>query len=110
MEKLIEKKCVPCEGGPLPFTLKQIQEYLGQLEFEWEAEQEKKIKRKFEFSGFKEAISFVNRVAELSEKENHHPNIRIYYNKVVIELTTHSIGGLSENDFILAAKIERLET
>ncbi|MCH8244454.1 4a-hydroxytetrahydrobiopterin dehydratase [Patescibacteria group bacterium] len=106
--KLIEKKCVPCEGGVPPFKGEEIQEYLGQLQGEWEVENEKKIKYKFEFPGFKEAIEFVNRVANLAEKENHHPNIRIYYNKVVIELTTHSIGGLSENDFILAAKIEQL--
>ena len=107
--KLIEKKCVPCEGGVPPFKGEEIQEYLDQLQGEWEVENGKKIKYKFEFPGFKEAIEFVNRVANLAEKENHHPNIRIYYNKVVIELTTHSIGGLSENDFILAAKIEQLK-
>tara|TARA_Y100000310_G_scaffold344991_1_gene460995 strand:- start:5866 stop:6189 length:324 start_codon:yes stop_codon:yes gene_type:complete len=106
--KLTEKKCVPCEGGTPPFTPEQMQEYLGQLQSAWEVEQGKKIKKKFEFKDFKDAMDFVNKVAELAEKENHHPNIRIYYNKVVIELTTHSIGGLSENDFILAAKIEQL--
>ena len=108
MPTLAEKKCVPCEGGTPPLQENQIQEYLGQLQGEWEVEDSKKIKRKFEFKTFKEAIDFVNKVADLAEEENHHPNIRIYYNKVVIELTTHAIGGLSENDFIMASKIELL--
>ncbi len=109
MEKLTDKKCVPCEGNAQPFTVSQIKEYLAQLKTEWEVEDAKKIKRKFEFPDFKAAMEFVNKVAQLAEKENHHPNIRIYYNKVVIENTTHVIGGLSENDFILAAKIEQLQ-
>jgi len=108
MPTLAEKKCVPCEGGTSPLQESQIQEYLGQLRGEWEVEDNKKIKHKFELKTFKEAIGFVNKVADLAEEENHHPNIRIYYNKVVIELTTHAIGGLSENDFIMASKIELL--
>ncbi len=64
--------------------------------------------REFRFGGFKEAISFVNRVAEIAEEEDHHPSILIEYNRVGIELWTHAIGGLSENDFIVAAKIDCL--
>ena len=107
--KLIEKKCVPCKGGVQPLRKEQIQEYLGQLSSAWEVKDDKKITRKFKFKNFKEAMVFVNKVAELAEQEGHHPDIRIFgYRNVGIELTTHSIGGLSENDFILAAKIEQL--
>jgi 4a-hydroxytetrahydrobiopterin dehydratase len=68
----------------------------------------KKIEQKFKFKYFKEAMVFVNKIAELAESEGHHPDIEISYNKVEIELTTHAIGGLSTNDFILASKIELL--
>ncbi|TSC56285.1 MAG: pterin-4a-carbinolamine dehydratase [Parcubacteria group bacterium Greene0714_21] len=122
--KLIEKKCVPCEarhstvpgeGGAQPFTVSQIRDYLVQLnpstssEQEWEVLDDKKIKKQFKFKNFKEAIAFVNKVAELAEQEGHHPDVRIFgYKNVEIELSTHAINGLSENDFILAAKIEQL--
>lgn len=107
--KLTEKKCVPCEGEVQPFTGVQIKEYLSQLQTEWEVLAFRKIKKQFKFKNFKEAIAFVNKIAELAEQEGHHPDIRIFgYNNVEIELSTHAIGGLSENDFILAAKIEQL--
>ena len=113
---LTDKKCVPCEGGVQPFTEAQTKEYLSQLNpsntlgpSEWEVFGAKKIKRQFKFKDFKEAVAFVNKVAELAEQEGHHPDIKIFgYNKVEIELSTHAIGGLSENDFILASKIELL--
>lgn len=66
------------------------------------------IEKEFRFRDFKDSISFVNRIAEIAESEDHHPDIYISYNKVVLTLTTHKIGGLSRNDFILAAKIDRL--
>src|SRR3989344_3071808 len=105
---LIHKKCVPCEGGMPPLSEDKIKEYLSQLKTEWEVLDGKKIRKEFKFSGFKDAISFVNRIAEVAEQEDHHPDIHIFYRKVVIELWTHAVGGLSENDFILAAKIEKL--
>ena len=108
MEKLIEKKCVPCDRRVQPFTETQIKEYLSQLKTEWEVLDNKKIKKQFKFKNFKDAIAFVNKVAELAEQEGHHPDITINYNRVTIELFTHAIGGLSENDFILAAKIEQI--
>lgn len=67
----------------------------------------KKITKKFKFKNFKEAMAFINKVAELAESEGHHPDIFIFYNRVKFELSTHAIGGLSENDFILAAKINK---
>ncbi|MDO8633383.1 MAG: 4a-hydroxytetrahydrobiopterin dehydratase [Candidatus Wildermuthbacteria bacterium] len=105
---LTEKKCVPCEGGVQPFTAAQIQEYIVQLKTEWEVVAFQKMKKQFKFKDFKEAIVFVNKIAEIAEKEGHHPDITINYNRITIELSTHSIGGLSENDFILAAKIEQV--
>jgi len=108
MEKLIEKKCVPCEGGVQPFNKDQIQEYLAQLSSAWEVKDNRKITKRFKLKDFKEALAFVNKIADLAEQEGHHPDITINYNRITIELFTHSIGGLSENDFILAAKIEQL--
>ena len=107
---LTQKHCVPCEGGIDPFTKEQAQEYLKAVEG-WDIldEQELKIQRKFVFKDFKEAISFANRVAELANSEDHHPDINIHsYKKVDITLYTHAIGGLSENDYIMAAKINQL--
>ena len=103
---LLAKKCVPCEVKIPPMSSKEAQKHLSCLSLEWLSENNKKILREFIFKNFKEAISFVNSVADLSEREGHHPDIFIFYNKVKIELWTHFIGGLSKNDFILAAKIE----
>ncbi len=105
---LTDKKCVPCEGGVQPFDAARVAEFLLQTP-EWDADAEnKKISRLFTFKDFKEAMVFVNRVAEVAESEGHHPDITINWNKVTLSLSTHSIGGLSENDFILAAKINQL--
>lgn len=105
---LTDKKCVPCEGGVDPLKKDQIDEYLKVLDSSWQVVDDKSIARKFKFSDFKASIGFVNKVAQIAESEGHHPDITINYNKVTIELTTHSIGGLSENDFIVASKIENL--
>ena len=92
-----------------PFTPKQIHEYKAQLKTRWEVDDNEKLEKQFEFADFKEAMAFVNKVADIAEQEGHHPDIEIFgYNKVKIELSTHAVGGLSENDFILAAKIEKL--
>lgn len=107
---LTSKKCVPCEGGTKPFDKNEIATYMSYLKIPWELDDEdKKIKRKFEFKDFKEAMVFVNFVAEIAEEEQHHPDIKISYNKVKIILWTHAIGGLSVNDFILASKIELIK-
>ncbi len=107
---LAEKHCQPVKKGVQPLTASQIQEYLLQLKHSWEVIASSKIKRKFAFKDFKEAVAFVNKVAEIAEQEGHHPDIRVFgYKNAEIELSTHSIGGLSENDFILASKIELLQ-
>lgn len=105
---LAKAKCVPCEGGVEPLKGKKIQEFLSQLKSDWLVVDAKLIKREFKFKNFKESIEFVNKVAEIAEREGHHPDIHIFYNRVTIELWTHAIGGLFDNDFILAAKIEEL--
>lgn len=78
------------------------------MEVPWDVFENEKIKKEFVFADFKEAIEFINKVADIAEEEGHHPDIHIFYNKVMIELWTHEIGGLSENDFILASKIEKI--
>lgn len=105
---LQDKKCVPCEGGTPPLARERVEELLRETPG-WEVNTEyKEIGRVFKFKNFKEAMVFVNRVAEVAESEGHHPDITINWNKVTLALSTHSIGGLSENDFILAAKINAL--
>jgi 4a-hydroxytetrahydrobiopterin dehydratase len=105
---LAKKKCVPCEVGTPPFTRAQIEEYMKMLKNPWETVEDKKIRREFKFKKYFDGVKFAYRVAELAEKEGHHPNLHIYYTRVVIELSTHNIGGLSENDFIMASKIDLL--
>lgn len=103
------KKCVPCEGGVLPFNKEEAQKYLEQLNKSWEISDDNKwLSRKFSFKNFKEVMVFVNKVANIANEENHHPDMSVHYSKVIIKLTTHEIEGLSENDFILGAKIDQL--
>ena len=104
--ELSNKKCKPCEGNILPFTEKQAKEYLKQISG-WKIKDNKIIKE-VKFKNFRENMIFVNKVAEIAEQEQHHPDLQISYNKLKITLTTHAIKGLSENDFILAAKINIL--
>lgn len=107
MNNLIAKKCIPCEGGMPPLAEDKVKELLPQIP-NWTLE-EGKLVRKFKFKNFKEAIAFVNKVADLAEAENHHPNILIFgYRNVKFTFFTHTIKGLSENDFIMAAKVDKL--
>jgi len=104
---LTEKKCKPCEGGTPPLTEEQSSELLKQTPG-WEIK-DGHVYRQFKFKNFVEAMEFVSKVAGIAEQEQHHPNITINYNKVSIELWTHAINGLSENDFIVAAKINEAD-
>jgi 4a-hydroxytetrahydrobiopterin dehydratase len=105
--ELKEKKCVPSKKGTSPFPESEEDSFIGQI-FSWTLIRQgmHRIKKDFMFNNFKEAISFVNNVADVAENEGHHPNIVINYNRITIELYTHAAGGLTENDFILAAKID----
>lgn len=106
---LTAKHCKPCEGGVEPFNADQIRNHLGVLP-EWQlTEGGKLIRRKYKFKNFVEAMAFLQKVGEVAEAEGHHPDLHLTgYRHAAIELTTHAIGGLSENDFILAAKIDQL--
>jgi 4a-hydroxytetrahydrobiopterin dehydratase len=105
---LHEQHCVPCEGGVLALRREEAFTLAAEASG-WDlAEDAKSISRQFVFKDFKEALAFINRVGELAESENHHPDIHCWWNKVKLELSTHAIGGLSNNDFILASKINRL--
>ncbi|MDP2938626.1 MAG: 4a-hydroxytetrahydrobiopterin dehydratase [Candidatus Omnitrophota bacterium] len=104
---LSSKKCKPCEGGMPPLTLDEANKFLTQISG-WELVEGNKIRKEFKFKNFSASLDFVNNVAKIAEQEGHHPTILINYNKVKLTATTHAIGGLSENDFILAAKIDKL--
>ncbi|HVV14952.1 MAG TPA: 4a-hydroxytetrahydrobiopterin dehydratase [Candidatus Paceibacterota bacterium] len=107
--KLAKKKCVPCEGGVKPLTEEAAQDLMKELDPEWALIDEAHIlARGFHFKDFKKTMVFVNKVAAIAEEEQHHPDLTISYGDVGVELTTHAIHGLSENDFILAAKIDML--
>lgn len=107
---LASKKCVACEGGVPPLSREEAEGLRAQTPGWRMAEDARSISRDLKFKDFKEAMGFVSRVADLAESEGHHPDIHISYNKVRLDLSTHAIGGLSENDFILAAKIGRIST
>ena len=111
MSDLLDKKCVPCEGGILPFDIGEIQKYLKKVDGWSVKKNEKKIfflEKNFVFKNFLESQNFTFKVGEISEQENHHPDISFGWGYAKILITTHAIEGLSENDFILAAKIDQI--
>lgn len=104
--ELAKKRCIPCEGGMPKLKPGEVKEYLSQLSG-WE-DRGDKIFKTFKFKNFIEAMAFVNKMAEIAEGEGHHPDFTVHYNIVEVTIWTHAIGGLSENDFILAAKIDEI--
>ena len=111
MSDLLNKKCAPCEGGVLPFDISEIHKYQKKVDG-WDIlKDEKKIcflNKKFKFKNFIDSQNFINKVGQISENEGHHPDISFGWGYADIKITTHAIEGLSENDFILAAKIDQL--
>ena len=105
---LHNKKCIPCETGAPPLGEEEVRQYLSHLAPGWEVMENKRLKKEWKFKNFKEAMAFVNKVAAIAEEEGHHPDIHVFYHTVRLELWTHAVGGLSENDFILAAKVDRV--
>ena len=103
---LTSKKCIPCEAGTPPLQEAEINELLKQIP-PWTLK-DGHLFKKFKFKNFVEAIKFINQVAEIAEQEGHHPDFSVHYNKVEIEIWTHAINGLSENDFIVASKIDTI--
>lgn len=104
---LTKKNCVPCEGGVKPLTADEYKSYLRNELSGWQDVEEVKIEKDYKFRNFQEALDFISKVGKLAEQEGHHPDIFLHnWNRVRLTLWTHAIGGLSENDFILAAKID----
>lgn len=99
--------CAPCEGGALPMPKEKADRLLAQYRG-WQLIEDKKIVKEFKFKDFVEAKHFLDLVSVIAEEQGHHPTITIIYNKVKINLTTHAVGGLSENDFIMAKLIDEL--
>lgn len=107
MEELARKKCGPCEKKTKPFDRVEAERYVAQVD-EWTLSPDAtRISREFKFRSFVASVDFVNAVADIAEAEGHHPDIYVFYDTVRLEIWTHGIGGLSENDFIIAAKIDR---
>jgi 4a-hydroxytetrahydrobiopterin dehydratase len=102
---LASKSCVPCRGGVPPLSKADAEAFIVQTPGWRLGDEGTRLKRAFEFRDFVEAMRFVNRVADVAESQGHHPDIAIHWNRVELTLWTHKIGGLHENDFILAAKI-----
>ena len=106
MNIISNKKCIPCQGGVPPLEQKEINILITKLEDGWKVCMNKEIRKEYIFTKYTDAIIFTNKIAELAEKEDHHPFIHINYKKVTLILFTHKINGLHENDFILASKCD----
>ena len=111
MSDLLNKKCVPCEGGVIPFDISEIHKYQKKVDG-WDIVKDKEeiyfLEKKFNFLNFLESEKFVSKVGKISELEGHHPDINFGWGYAKVIITTHAIKGLSENDFILAAKIDQI--
>jgi len=111
MSDLLNKKCVPCEGGILPFDISEIHKYQKKVDG-WNVSENKKkiyfLEKNFIFKNFIDSQHFINKIGEIAEEESHHPDISFGWGYAKIIITTHAIEGLSENDFILAAKIDKI--
>jgi 4a-hydroxytetrahydrobiopterin dehydratase len=109
MSDLAKKKCVPCEGGVPALFCEKAEELLAELSPEWMLiDQCRMLARTFNLPDFKAALELANKIGAIAEEEGHHPDLTLGYGNVGVELTTHAIGGLSENDFIVAAKIDEI--
>jgi 4a-hydroxytetrahydrobiopterin dehydratase len=106
---LSKKKCVPCEGKVPPLNEEKISELKKEISDDWVVLENKKLKKEYLFENYQHTMDFVNKVAAIAEEQGHHPDMHVYYSKVEIELWTHAINGLSENDFIMAAKIDKIK-
>jgi 4a-hydroxytetrahydrobiopterin dehydratase len=109
MSELTAKRCKPCEGGIAPLTTQQAGAHMGALSPDWRLSADNRnLTREFTFRDFYRTMSFVNALAHIANIEDHHPDLEVGYNYCRVSYSTHAIGGLSENDFICAAKIDQL--
>ena len=106
MSDLAQEHCKPCEEGSSALKGEALRELYGKLQNGWAMPNEHHLEKEYKFKDFREALDFVNRLGEVAEREGHHPDIFLAWGRVMVTLWTHSVGGLSENDFILAAKAD----
>lgn len=107
--QLTTKHCVPCAGGTPPLKGQAIRDLLGQLNSDWQVVDEHHLEKTFKFKDFRQALEFVNRVGTIAEEEGHHPDFFLTWGKVGLTVMTHKVDGLTENDFILAAKADQVK-
>lgn len=108
MTQLAEKRCIPCRGGVPPLKGEDLARLARELGGGWQVVGEHHLEKEFRWKDFREALAFTNRVGELAEEQNHHPDIHLAWGKVRVTIWTHKIDGLTESDFIFAAKVDRL--
>ena len=108
MSELTEKRCKPCEGGVVPLSGRAVASLLNQLDGWSLGAEGREIRRSFGFRNYHETMAFVNDIARIAHQENHHPDLEVSYDRCVVRFTTHAISGLSENDFICAAKVDQI--
>jgi len=106
MKELATKECLPCEEGTPALKGQELRKLSGELGHDWRVVQEHHLEKEFKFKDFREALDFTNRIGEIAEARNHHPDIYLAWGKVRVTIWTHKIDGLTESDFVLAAKIE----
>jgi 4a-hydroxytetrahydrobiopterin dehydratase len=107
-DDLADRECVPCKGGVPPLRGEALKALHARIGAEWKVIEESRLEREFKFRNFREALAFANGVGELAERVNHHPDLYVAWGKVRVILWTHKIGGLSEADFVFAAKVDRI--
>ncbi|MDH3298338.1 MAG: 4a-hydroxytetrahydrobiopterin dehydratase [Gemmatimonadota bacterium] len=107
MTDLAAKTCVPCHGGVPPLSGDALASLLSQLDGDWRVVEGHHLRREYSFADFASALAFTNQVGALAEAEGHHPDVHLAWGRVAIDIWTHKIDGLTESDFVLAAKIER---
>lgn len=106
---LEDKSCTPCEEGGDPMSSSEVEDFLEKVNDDWKTMKDKKIFRSFDFQNYDEVMKFVNKVADIADQEGHHPDLHVSFDEVIVEIWTHAVGGLTENDFILAKKIDSIK-
>ncbi|MGD8495771.1 MAG: 4a-hydroxytetrahydrobiopterin dehydratase [Gemmatimonadales bacterium] len=107
MTDLAEQTCVPCRGGVPPMEADEAERLLAELDDDWTVVETHHLEREFEFPDFAAALAFTNAIGEIAEEQGHHPDIHLSWGRVGVEIWTHKIDGLTESDFVLAAKFDR---
>jgi len=107
MSELAEKQCIPCKGDVPPLKGRDLTLLLGQLRKGWSCINEHHLYKKYDFPNFRQALHFTNRIGELAEQQGHHPDIYLAWGKVILTVWTHKIDGLTESDFVFAAKADQ---